>query len=177
MHDAAMAYVRGVLQRTVIPPGPVLEIGGRNINGTVRPLFHEVGPYASIDLYDGPGVDLVGDVCELNPVRTVRQLFHRPNVSCVVCCEVLEHTSLGDIICHWAARALAPAGVFIVTAANPSRVPHSAIDGGPLHDGEYYQGVSPEDLRRWLQYFDHCDITTQGADIYATAWKRRLKSK
>ena len=91
MHEAAKTYVRQVLKTVSIPKGAVLEIGGRNINGTVRPLFDAIGPYASIDLYDGPGVDLVADVCELDPAKTARKLFGKMAVSCVVCCEVLEH--------------------------------------------------------------------------------------
>ena len=171
MHEAASAYVRGVLERVTIPKGPVLEIGGRNINGTVRPLFDAIGPYASIDLYKGPGVDLVGDVCELDPVKTAQRLFKRATVACVVCCEVLEHATEPAKMCRWAHRILKSGGVFILTAANQFRSTHSGIDGGALQKGEHYQGVSDAALRSWLRFFDKTQITTSGADIYATAWK------
>ena len=108
MHEAAKIYVRTVLQTVPVPKGAVLEIGGRNINGTVRPLFADIGPYASIDLYDGLGVDLVGDVCELDPAKTARKLFGKVAVSCVVCCEVLEHATEPARLCRWAHRILKP---------------------------------------------------------------------
>ena len=171
MHEAAKTYVRQVLKTVSIPKGAVLEIGGRNINGTVRPLFDAIGPYASIDLYDGPGVDLVGDVCELDPVKTARKLFGKVAVSCVICCEVLEHAVKPLTLCRWAHRILKPGGVLILTAANPKRFTHSGIDGGPLQDGEHYQGVSESALRSWLKVFRRAQIVVDGADIYATAWK------
>jgi hypothetical protein len=175
MHEAAMAFVRASLKRLPIPRGPVLEIGGRNINGTVRPLFEGIGPYASIDLYDGDGVDVVADVCTLDPARIARALFQRPKVACVVCCEVLEHAQNGKGICRWAFRVLAQGGVFLITAANPERSPHSGIDGGSVRDGEYYRGVSASRLRTWLHDFTRCEITVSGSDIYASAWKRRRR--
>jgi SAM-dependent methyltransferase len=171
MHEAAKHYVRGVVNSLTIPAGAVLEIGGRNINGSVRPLFKGIGPYASIDLYSGPGVDLVGDVCELDPAKTARKLFGKVAVSCVVCCEVLEHATEPTRMCRWAHRILKPGGVLILTAANPKRFTHSGIDGGPLQAGEHYLGVSESALRSWLRVFRRAQITMDGADIYATAWK------
>ena len=172
MHEAAYTFVQQALSRVVVPPGPVLEIGGRNINGTVRPLFED-RPYASVDLRDGPGVDLVGDVCDLDPIRTAQSLFRKPRVACVVCCEVLEHAEDGRGICQWAAKILGPRGVFLVTAANPLRFSHSGIDGGNLHPGEYYQGVSASMLNSWLKPFRFVEIQEQGADIYAVAIKAK----
>ena len=171
MHEAAKTYVRQALKTVSIPAGAVLEIGGRNINGTVRPLFDAIGPYASIDLYDGPGVDLVGDVCELDPAKTAQKLFGKVAVSCVVCCEVLEHATEPARMCRWAHRILKPGGVLILTAANPLRGTHSGIDGGLLHPGEHYQGVWDSSLKAWLKVFRRAQIVVDGADIYATAWK------
>lgn len=171
MHDAARSFVQSVLASTAIPKGPVIEIGGRDINGTIRPLFHGLGPYVSIDLREGPGVNLVADVCTLRPQLTVRRLFGRSTVTCVVCCEVLEHAENARGICAWAARVLAQHGVFIVTAANPQRFTHSGVDGGNVQPGEYYCGVSEAMLTAWLMPFRRHKIVQHGADIYAVAWK------
>lgn len=173
MHEAASRFVQSVVEH--VPIGPIVEIGGRNINGTVRPLFAAIGPYASIDLYAGRGVDLVGDVCALDPAQTARRLFGRATVTCVVCCEVLEHATQPARICQWAQRILTKGGVLILTAANPQRFTHSGIDGGPLHEGEHYRGVSAAALRRWLTGFQSVRMTTAGADIYAVAWKGRRR--
>jgi SAM-dependent methyltransferase len=175
MHDAAREHVRTILQQVPNRRGPVVEIGGRDINGTIRPLFADIGPYASIDLYDGPGVDLVGDVCALPPATTARKLFGRPTVTWVVCCEVLEHAVEPARVCRWAYRILEPGGTFIVTAANPYRAEHSGIDGAALQDGEHYQGVSERALKFWLQQFSKSLIDEVGSDIYAVAWKGKRR--
>lgn len=160
MHDAAFAFVQSVASR--VPSGFVLEIGGRNINGSVRALF---GPlYQSVDIEEGPGVDAVADGATFTPAS-------RP--TCVVCCEVLEHTPSAEAICRNAYRVLGEGGVFIVTAASEGRTPHSAADGGALRDGEYYANVPADRLRAWLAPFPEVTITENRVvgDIYAVAVK------
>lgn len=160
MHNAAFTFVQSVASR--VPEGPVLEIGGKNINGTVRALFGE--SYQSVDIADGPGVDDVADGATFTPAV-------KP--SGVVCCEVLEHTAAAEAICRNAYRILADGGVFIVTAAGEGRVPHSAVDGGALRAWEYYATVSKETLEGWLKPFREVTVTENRAvgDIYAVAVK------
>jgi hypothetical protein len=164
MHDAAYTFVadavrfHGLLRR----PGLTVEIGGRNVNGTVRPLFPR--PYISIDSRPGPGVDIVADGATWAPSS--------PAVR-VVCCEVLEHTPAAASICRQAYQMLEIAGVFIVTAASPARAPHSALDGGPVRQGEFYRGVDMGRLKVWLAPFQWTAIVEDPAvgDIYGLAWK------
>ena len=140
MHPAAIAWVR----ETVADIGPgrvVIEVGSRNINGSVRGFFRGAPIYIGIDLVAGPGVDLIADGAFFAPLV-------RPDR--VVCCEVLEHTErAGQIIANaWA--ELTDGGWLIVTAANEARAPHSAVDGGALRAGEFYRGVSRAILHGWL---------------------------
>lgn len=117
-------------------PIDVVEIGSLDINGTVRHLF----PYADwhgIDVVAGPGVDEVADGATWQPAGLV---------DLVVCCEVLEHTSSWREIVANAARMVRSGGRVILTAAGPGRAPHSAVDGGPVRDGEYYANVDPAEL-------------------------------
>ena len=135
MHAEAYTFV----EATVVEHGPwshVLEIGGRNVNGTIRDLF-ECDSYTALDIADGDGVDIVADAADWPPDRTY---------DCVVSCEVFEHTPTWPQILRTAAAALAPGGTLIVTAAAWPRAPHSAIDGGPLRGGEYYCNVDPGEL-------------------------------
>ena len=135
MHAEAFAFV----EATVAEHGPwssVLEIGGRNVNGTIRDLF-ECDSYTALDIADGPGVDIVADAATWQPIRTY---------DCVVCCEVFEHTPAWPQILRTAAAALNPAGTLIITAASWPRAPHSAVDGGPLRGGEFYCNVDSNDL-------------------------------
>jgi hypothetical protein len=83
MHDEAMAYVE---QRRTDEALAVLDVGGRWINGGVRELFPNADPYVSLDIVDGPGVDIVADAATWVPDRAY---------DLVVCTEVFEHTPSG----------------------------------------------------------------------------------
>lgn len=158
MHAAAMEWVS---EHAPAWPVTVVDIGGRDVNGTVRHLFNATA-FTSVDLFPGPAVDIVGDFCDvtLDPVDVV------------VCCEVAEHTwSWPDIVVR-ASETLRPGGVFIFTAAGPSRVPHSALDGGRVRDGEWYENIDPVALDAVLsKYFDRHEVDEHGDDVRAVAWK------
>lgn len=150
MHDAAYEWVRSHAPGS---PGMVLEIGGRNINGTIRDLFHTATTYVALDYVDGDGVDVVADAATWEPDR---------QYDTVVCCEVFEHTPAWRNICRTAYTALAPGGLFIITCAGPGRAQHSAVDGGwRLHPGEHYQNVTPNELREALETTGFRDVHTE----------------
>src|SRR5260221_14783221 len=135
MHPGAYNFIRESVVR--VPPRQfVLEYGGRNINGTVRPLF-DTPNYLSIDLFGGPGVDLVADASTFDPRG------HFPlQPDAIVCCEVMEHTPKWPAILAAAGKVLnQEAGVLFLTCATDPRSPHSAIDGGTLRVGEYYGNI------------------------------------
>ena len=116
----------------------VLDIGGRNINGSTRDLFPNA-TYTALDIRPGDGVDVVANAAEWDP--DARQW------DVVVCTEVFEHTEEWPQICATAFKALRPGGRFIATMAGPGRPEHSAVDGGPyLHPGEHYGNVDPAAL-------------------------------
>jgi SAM-dependent methyltransferase len=167
MHADAYAYVARSLGRHPVARGAsVVEIGARNINGTVRSLF---APYAGVrylgtDIAAGPGVDVVeaGECLRLEAP-----------VDLVVCCEVLEHTAAAPAIVHNAARLLKPGGRVLLTMAGPGRAPHSAVDGGPVRPLEFYRNVSTHEIREWLEAagFEAIEVEYNRAagDTYATA--------
>lgn len=156
MHTAAHQWVAASTE----PALSVLDIGGRNINGTVRGLFPDA-VYTTIDLEAGPNVDIVGDFLDYQ---------HPELVEVVVCCEVAEHTSQWrDIIAH-AADQLKPGGRFVFTAAGPGRQPHSGHDGGPLHDGEWYRNIDPGELYETLSaHFGTVVVDVTDEDVRAVA--------
>jgi hypothetical protein len=142
MHAEAFAFV----QRWVVNvdegarPTHVIEIGSRDVNGSVRPLF--VGcNYLGIDAIQGPGVDVVADGALWQPTR---------KVDLVICLETLEHSPVPQMIVWNALRMLKPSGTLIVTAASHPRTPHSGIDGGPLRENEYYGNINECELMCWL---------------------------
>lgn len=134
MHEQAREWVQ---QRADLHAASVLDIGGRNLNGSVRSLFVDAEVYTSIDLYEGPGVDIVADAADWTPDRLY---------DCVVSCEVFEHAERWHDICVTAYRALRAGGTFVATMAGPDRGAHSGIDGFALREGEYYENVEPGDL-------------------------------
>jgi trans-aconitate methyltransferase len=146
----------------------VLDIGGRDINGTVRNLFPAATVYRVLDIADGPNVDIVTDAATWTPDR---------EYDVVVACEVFEHTPVWPQICTTAYKALRPGGCFVTTMAGPGRAPHSAVDGGHvLAAGEHYANIEPAHLFNVLIRAGFEDVTVDQqhhpmADVRATAWR------
>jgi SAM-dependent methyltransferase len=164
MHAAAFGYVaRLVLGPPPLPPRrAVVDIGARDINGSVRQLFAGAR-YLGIDLEEGHGVDVVADGATYDPPFV-------PDT--VVCCEVLEHTPAGPAILANAYRVLGPYGLLIVTCAGMGRPAHSGADGGPLKEGEHYANIGKLELREWLRPFAVCHVEHgRTGDLWAYAWK------
>jgi SAM-dependent methyltransferase len=170
MHTAAYAYVEHMLARhPYAPDAYVVEIGGRDVNGSVRALFHTPAVrYLSTDVSDGIGVDQVADGATLT--------LDTP-ADVVVCCEVLEHAAnAGDIVANMA-RIATPGGLLLITAAGAhdtwARAPHSAIDGGDIREGEHYANITPHALSAWLTQAGCVDVqiwlNAAACDIYASA--------
>lgn len=159
MHPEAMAWV----QRHATLANFVLDIGGRNVNGSPRHLYPQAN-YTAVDLYPGEGVDEVADVTEWEP--NVRY-------DTVLCLEVLEHVQDWPAVIEAAHRLATDGGKLILTAAAPGRTPHSAIHGGPLQDNEHYANIHEEDL--WtvlLGAWTDIVIDVRGEDIRAVATKK-----
>src|SRR6516164_10084067 len=182
MHEGAYRFVADTV-RQLEPRRCVIELGSRTVagdwpfSGPVRPLFGDAA-YVGVDIADGPNVDLVADAAHW-PVPGLAWLgtgwmqhFVSDGVDTVVCCETLEHTPDAEAICRNAHRMLMTGGVFLVTAAGDGRGEHSAVDGGPLRDGEFYRNVDRYHLETWLEmfHFRMIDTATPG-DIYAIAVK------
>lgn len=165
MHAEAMAWVE---KHCTSDPVSVLDIGGRNINGTPRPLFPNATRYTVLDIAPGEGVDIVADAATWFPDH---------NYDVVVCCEVFEHTDVWPAILETAYRALVGTmGMLILTMAGPGRAPHSAVDGGPvLYDGEHYRNIEAPVLEAALAAigFHHIVVDEQTAahDVRAIAYR------
>lgn len=166
MHAEAYAWVK---QHAPTNARSVLDIGGRDINGTVRDLFPTAENYRVLDEIDGPNVDIVTDATTWTP-------DHLYDI--VIAAEVFEHTPAWPAICSTAFLALKPGGLLILTMAGPGRDPHSAVDGGSvLYDGEHYANIHPDDLHRQLTVAGFEDITVDQqhepmADVRAVARRR-----
>jgi SAM-dependent methyltransferase len=159
VHIAAHNFVA-----TVAPdsPGAVLEIGSRNVNGSVRDLFSSSTLYHGIDIAAGAGVDEVIACADYVPLV----IFD----TCVST-EVMEHMRDPSELTSCAWRCLRSGGMLILTAAGPNRQPHS-VSGGEVGQ-EYYENISPELLALLLEDWRSVRIIYNAiaCDIYATAIK------
>lgn len=137
MHAEAMQWVR---DNGTGEPVSVLDIGGRNINGTARAGFPNATKYVALDILPGEGVDIVVNAAEWEPTE---------QFDVVVSTEVFEHTAEWPGIVSTMYKALKPGGFLVLTMAGPGRTPHSGMDGAAL-DGsgrtEYYGNVDQKDL-------------------------------
>ena len=158
MHAEAMSWVAAH-----VPEGKrrVLDIGGRDINGNPQALFDHGTTFEVVDPVDGPAVTWVGVVADY----TTKSKFDT-----VLCLEVAEHAEEWEGIVGKAADLMKPGGVFIFTAAGPTRAPHSAMDGGGLKDGEFYENIDPKVLAKVLaKHFVKVQVDELGADVRAVA--------
>jgi SAM-dependent methyltransferase len=131
MHPAAFGFV----ERLNLSAPRVVEIGSRNVNGTVRDCIRH-DEWTGVDVEAGDGVDWVGDFAD----------WPGGPVELVVSTEVLEHAPDVNGLLDHAADVLVEGGWLVVTCATTGRTPHSAVDGGPVRDGEHYRNVIASEL-------------------------------
>lgn len=164
MHDAAFRYVVASLVELDLTDAAVLDLGGRDVNGTTRPLFERARRYVSVDIRPGPSVDIVADAADIDLGETF---------DIVVSTELLEHAERAEEIVAAAARHTAPGGRFIATMAGPGRAPHGASGEAFPPGDEWYCNVAPDELAEWLTAagFDAYTIDQLGEDVRCTAIK------
>ena len=160
MHPEALDWVR---RHATDEPVTVLDLGGRDNNGSPRGLF-PAAEYRVLDLTDGPDVDVVADAAAWTPDR---------EYDVVVCTEVFEHTAAWPAICRTAFAALRPGGRFVATMAGPGRPAHGAWGEPAPGPGEHYANVDPDALRAALADAGFAEITvdvqSSPADVRAVA--------
>jgi SAM-dependent methyltransferase len=139
MHPQAFDWLA---EHATEDPVTVLDLGGRNINGSPRSLFPNAVSYTVLDIRLDDGVDIVADAAMWEPSN---------QWDYVVAAELFEHAAEWRAICGTAYKACKPGGKFIVTTAGLGRPVHSGVDGGPLlHSGEHYANISADELGRAL---------------------------
>lgn len=139
MHEAAFEAVRRFSNTVNLAGfvGPALDLGGRDVNGTVHSLFPNA-TFTVLDIEPHPSVDIVADVTRWKPGL--------PQWDLVISTETIEHVEQWWTIIEAGYAALLPGGHMIVTGGSLGRGPHSCIGGVPVPEGEYYGNVDPGDL-------------------------------
>ncbi len=122
----------------------VLEIGSRNVNGTLRDLFENCD-YTGIDAVDGKDVDVV----------CLGHEFEAPDESFDVVCsaEAFEHDPHASKTVARMVTLLRPGGLFFMTCAGEGRPEHGTTRTGKRYgpDPGYYGNVSLSDFLTWIE--------------------------
>lgn len=167
MHQAVIDYVQQAVARYALK-GDCLDLGGRDVNGSIHHLFPPDTAWTVVDQAPHPSVDVVADAATLELGR---------QFDVVVSTETLEHTPKGAEIVASAHRHLKPGGMFLATMAGPGRYPHGASGEPAPPPGEWYRNVTPDDLALWLAKagFEGWSLDQNGLDLRVVAWKEGVR--
>lgn len=158
MHASVRDWIAARLPLIVGPR--VIELGSLDVNGSVRPLVGVLKPseYVGVDLRQGAGVDVVGDVCS----GFLRDHYGRFDL--VVSAETLEHVQTWPLFVHEMKRLAKPGGHMLITCRSPGFELHN-------HPGDYWR-FTVDDLRA---AFSECEVSdvrkdpeAPGAFLHAT---------
>jgi SAM-dependent methyltransferase len=154
----------------------ILDIGGRDLNGSPRQFFPNANPYHVVDLRPGPNVDIVADAGG----DDIWNFCTPGTYDMVICTEVFEHAQNWRNILLTAWEVLRPGGRIVFTCAGPGRPEHSGIEPvWGLIDGEFYANVSPEEIGEELHIQGWTETLTRlyGTDTQGHAVKPFRKFK
>lgn len=106
-------YIRQLAPRL---EGPYLEIGSRDYGSTqnLRPLFANRGKYVGVDLFAGPGVDLVLDLTA--DFESIDAALGGERFGTIICLSVLEHCAQPFRLAENITRLLRPGGRVCISA-------------------------------------------------------------
>jgi SAM-dependent methyltransferase len=110
MHESAMAIGEAVASFHGGPGTVVVDVGGRNVNGSLRSHFEKTGSrYICIDMEDGEGVDIVVPPGDPFP-------FDTATIDVVVSTSCFEHDPCFWLTFREMARVIRMGGIIYVNA-------------------------------------------------------------
>jgi SAM-dependent methyltransferase len=152
MHPSCFDFVRKVLKEEEVRGRRILDVGSRNINGTVRPIFEGLGcvEYIGIDKEAGDGVDCIMDASD------IVSNFGKESFDVIVSTEMMEHAKDWRKAIYNIKEACKNGGVIILTCRS---------SGFPYHGyPEDYWRFEGDDFKK---IFADCIITNTERDTMA----------
>lgn len=115
MKDEILHKLSSVIYKSDIQGKKVLEVGARNVNGSVRPIIEALNPesYLGVDIQEGDGVDQICNIHSLAPV------FGEASFAVVLCMETLEHVQYWQFAVSNLKAVLKPDGILIISMPVP----------------------------------------------------------
>ena len=121
MHDTALVSGKSFCESYGIKNGIVVDIGGRNVNGSLRSFFEEIGmKFVCVDMEPDSSVDIVIDPCEKLP-------FEDGSVDLIVSTSCFEHDPCFWITFKEMTRIIKPSGYIYINA--PTSGPYHTYPG------------------------------------------------
>jgi SAM-dependent methyltransferase len=118
MHESVMEWVGAQVEKHGLAPLRTLEIGSRDVNGSVRSLF--TGEYVGLDAQTGKGVDVLATSWDIP--------FNRNTFDVVVSTSMLEHDRYFWRTLQNVSWVLKPGGYFILTTVSWGFFEHDKPD-------------------------------------------------
>lgn len=111
MHLSVLQFTQRVISEKDIENKYILEVGSRNINGSVRPYIMSLNPktYIGIDIVGGQDVDIV-----MNADR-ILEIFGEKSVDVVITTEMMEHVQNWRTVIFNMKNVLKLEGILLVT--------------------------------------------------------------
>lgn len=172
-HSEQMEFVEGIRHRfpAFFRDRDVLEVGSRDVNGSVRQFFSPNCRYVGIDCTPGCAVDVVTLAHQYKP-----EPGHLFDV--IISCEAFEHDPYLPLTITNVMRYLRVGGLFVATMASDKRPEHGTVRStghevyGP--DPNYYRGVAALEFAKLIDPFldPRCVIAARGSlDVYAHGFR------
>jgi SAM-dependent methyltransferase len=140
--SSCLSFATAVLDEGAVSGKDVLEVGSRDVNGSVRPVVERLGPrtYIGVDIEAGSGVDELCDVSELI------ERYGSNAFDVVLSTELTEHVEDWRSAFRNMKGVVRPGGTLIVTTRSR---------GFPVHGYPWdYWRYEPEDMRTIFADFE-----------------------
>ena len=152
----------------------VLEVGSRNVNGSIRRLFSGC-KYVGLDAVKGVDVDVV---CLGHEYNEADSSF---DVVCSV--ECFEHDPYAKETIHNMLRILKPGGLFFMSCAGVGRPEHGTEKTGESYGphSSFYRNVSLNEMVSWMTSSSsdlsvlHVERSSAPEDLYCFGIKNESK--
>lgn len=141
-HSGCIEFAAARLSAEEVSGRHVLEVGSRDVNGSVRTVVDALGPasYLGVDIEEGPGVDVICDATNLV------SRFGRERFDVVISTELLEHVWDWRSVIDEMKSVLRTGGVLLIT----TRSRGFGVHGYPYD----YWRYEPEDMHRIFADFE-----------------------